>query len=438
MWWTRLFSTPLLGDEHGVRLRVHITQRWLAVAGQFAALVAVELGFGLALPIAELVFTILASIWLNLWLVLQYPRNHILTDREATLCFSFDIIQLSVLLYLTGGLANPFAVLLLAPIALGATVLRARAVFLLVTIGLVLVTALRLFYTEMFIPGLLMSELYLDGIWVGLTLSLIFIPGFIWRVSHERRRMSRALEATERVLQSEMRLSALDGLAAAAAHQLGTPLGTITLIAKEMLQNQGWDENNRADLELLLQQSQRCREILANLTDETTQSDVLIAQQDFRDMLEEAIQEVDDGKKQIKLNISGEGPAFRMARRPEIIYGLGNIIDNACDFADAEVTIDARYDDRQVEVCIRDDGPGFDSDIIQRLGEPFTSQRSSQNGGGMGLGYFIAKTLLERSGARLTVINRPAPDNDRARKNLGAEVRLVWLRTSLDKSRSVA
>lgn len=434
MWWTRLFSTPLLGDEHGVRLRVHITQRWLAVLGQLTTVLAVELWLGVELPLPETVLTILGSVALNLWLALQYPRNHILTDREATLFFAFDIAQLSVLLFLTGGLANPFAILILAPLALGATVLRARSVLVLGILGTTLVTLLRLFYNEMFIPGLLLSDMYLDGIWAGLVLSIFFIPGFIWRVSHERRRMSRALEATEKVLEGETRLSALDGLAAAAAHQLGTPLGTITLIARELSQNQSLDAETRGDIDLLLQQSQRCRHILASLTDETTQSDVLISHLDLRDMLEEACQEADTENKTFLINISGEGPAPRMLRRPEIIYGLGNLIENAADFANSEVVITAHYNAKLIEIHITDDGPGFNPDIIERLGEPYTSQRASSDKSGMGLGYFIAKTLLERSGARLIVSNRKAPDNDKERKFLGAEVRLRWPRAALDLS----
>jgi two-component system sensor histidine kinase RegB len=432
MWWTRLFSTPLLGDEHGVRLRVHIMQRWLAVLGQLTTVLVVELSLQVDLPLPETILTILGSVALNLWLALQYPRNHILTDREATLFFALDIMQLAVLLYLTGGLANPFAILVLAPLALGATVLRARSVLVLGIMGATLVTGLRLFYTEMFIPGLLLSDMYLDGIWAGLILSIFFIPGFIWRVSHERRRMSRALEATEKVLESETRLSALDGLAAAAAHQLGTPLGTITLIARELSQKPDLDAETRADIELLVQQSHRCRQILASLTDEATQSDVLISHLDLREMLQEACQEADTEGKDFIIDVTGEGSAPRMLRRPEIIYGLGNLIENAADFAETQVKIAARYDSKSITIRIIDDGPGFDPDIIERLGEPYTSQRASSGKSGMGLGYFIAKTLLERSGARLTITNQKAPDHDRARKFLGAEVHLRWPRAALE------
>jgi two-component system sensor histidine kinase RegB len=433
MWWTRLFSTPLLGDEHGVRLRVHITQRWLAVLGQLTTVLAVELSLKVDLPLPETIITILGSVALNLWLALQYPRNHVLTDREATLFFAFDILQLAVLLYFTGGLANPFAILFLAPLALGATVLRARSVLILGIFGAALATGLRAFYTEMFIPGLLLSDMYLDGIWAGLILSIFFIPGFIWRVSHERRRMSRALEATEKVLESETRLSALDGLAAAAAHQLGTPLGTITLIARELSQNPTLDADMRSDVDLLLQQSHRCRQILASLTDEATQSDVLISHLDLREMLQEACQEADMEGKDFSIDVSGEGAAPRMLRRPEIIYGLGNLIENAADFAHSQVQISARYDERTIVIRIIDDGPGFDPDIIERLGEPYTSQRASSEKSGMGLGYFIAKTLLERSGARLTITNQKAPAHELERKYLGAEVRLRWPRAALEQ-----
>ena len=427
MWWTRIFSTPLLGDDHGVRLRVHIDQRWLAVVGQFIAVLVTDSVLQFSLPIAELLLIIFLSVLVNLWLLLRFPMSHVLTDRQAIIFFSYDLLQLSALLFLTGGLANPFAVMILAPIAMASTVLRARSVIILGIIGQLLIAILRFSDTPSFVPGLVMPDLYLTGVWVGLMLSIIFMPGFIWRVSHERRRMARALQATEKVLEREVRLSALDGLAAAAAHQLGTPLGTITLIAKELLQRPDLEEAIQSDLELLYQQSLRCRHILSNLTDETTQSDVLISRLSLRDMLNEAIQEVDVGAKDIVLDVSGTGDQEPvLSRRPEIIYGLGNLIENATDFAETIVSISAFYSDTYIEVTIEDDGPGFQTDILQRLGEPYTTERQTKTG--MGLGFFIAKTLLERSGARVIVTNLPASDTDRARKFMGARVQLKWPR----------
>ena len=427
MWWARIFSTPLLGDDHGVRLRVHIEQRWLAVVGQLIAILITDSVLQFSLPIAELLLLVLASVFVNLWLLLRYPISHILTDRQAIIFFSYDLIQLTALLYLTGGLANPFAVMILAPIAMASTVLRARSVFFLGVIGQLLIAFLRFSEAPIVVPGLVMPDLYLTGVWVGLMLSIVFMPGFIWRVSHERRRMSRALAATEKVLEREVRLSALDGLAAAAAHQLGTPLGTITLISKELLQKENLEETVRNDLELLYQQSLRCRQILSHLTDETTQSDVLISRLTLRDMLNEAIQEVDIGAKEIVLDVSGtldEEPV--LPRRPEIIYGVGNLIENATDFAQTKVNISAFYSETDIVVTIEDDGPGFPPEILQRLGEPYTTERQTKTG--MGLGFFIAKTLLERSGAEVTVSNLPASDQDRARKFMGAKVRLRWPR----------
>ena len=458
--WTNLLRYRSNIDDVGVRLRLQILQRWLAVMGQSVAVILAGAVLDFDLPFLEMGFTIAISAVLNLWLSVQYPRSHILSDAEALVFFAYDLIQLGILLFLTGGLANPFALLILAPISLAATVMRGRATIALVILAIAIASLLRYFYVPIIWTGLALPPLYLWGIWISLVLGLVLVPGFIWRVSFERRQMSHALAATEKVLEREVRLSALDGLAAAAAHQLGTPLGTITLIAKELTNNTDLSPELLEDLDILYQQSQRCRTILENLTNEATQSDVLISRLSLREMLLEAIEEAHDYGREIELicrsstdddengelagNVVGSEPI--LSRRPEIIYGLGNLIENAAEFAINKVVVEARYSKSQISVSVTDDGAGIPSDVMARLGEPFNSSRgptsqvnasgqavqSAQSG--MGLGFFIAKTLLERSGARLDVHNMLSSQDDRARKYLGARIILRWSRSAIEAS----
>ena len=432
MRWTQIFSTPLLGDRHGVRLRVHIAQRWLAIIGQFIAITAISLIWKIPLPIGLLAVALAASIGVNLWLSLQYPRGHIITDQEALLFFAYDCLQLGFLLYLTGGLGNPFALLMLVPIALAATVLQARTVLLLGLLATLIITMLRLTYRPLDLSDFIVPEIYLDGIWAGLILSLFFIPGFIWRVSHERRRMSRALEAAEQALARETRLSALDGLAAAAAHQLGTPLGTISLIANELRHATDLDPIARQDIQTLYEQSQRCRDILTSLTREPSQNDQLMERLSLRDVLTQTLNESDHHGKIISLDIKGDAPEPLIPRHAEIIFGLGNLVENAAEFASSQVAVTAEIGTDQIHISIRDDGPGFSPDILARLGEPYTSERMGRSQSGMGLGFFIAKTLLERRGGRMHVTNILAASEDRLRKFLGAEVTIIWPRATLE------
>ncbi len=432
MRWTQIFSTPLLGDRHGVRLRVHIAQRWLAIIGQLITVLAIELFWHISLPVALISLVIFASVCVNVWLTLHYPRAHILTDREALLFFAYDCLQLGLLLYLTGGLGNPFALLVLAPVALAATVLRAQTVLLLGLLAGLIVTSLRLIYLPLAWEGVIIPELYLDGVWAGIMLSLLFIPGFIWRVSHERRRMTRALEAAEQALARETRLSALDGLAAAAAHQLGTPLGTITLIASELRQAQDLQDDMREDIQTLYEQSQRCRDILASLAREPGQGDQLMTRLSLRDVLVQTLRESDHHGKSVSFDIMGTAPEPAIPRHAEIIYGLGNLLENAAEFAAHAVRLTAEMDEDQITIRVRDDGPGFPPDILTRLGEPYTTERGGRQKSGMGLGFFIAKTLLERRGGKLQVTNILAQSVDRHRKFLGAEVSITWSRAALE------
>jgi two-component system sensor histidine kinase RegB len=273
-----------------------------------------------------------------------------------------------------------------------------------------------------------LPALYIGAVWLAILLALVFSAVYAFRVANEARKLGNALSATELVLEREHHLSELDGLAAAAAHELGTPLATIALVAKELQKDLDPDSPQAADIALLVSQSERCREILARLTSLGTNSDWAHGRRSIRALLAEAIEPYAGGDIDVHVEIGeheGKEPADR--RNPAILYGLGNLIENAVDFARSKVEIRASWTNDSVVVEIVDDGPGFAPEVIDRIGEPYVTTRGQRGAvehpeaGGLGLGFFIAKTFLERSGARLRLANRTAPEH-------GAIVRITWPR----------
>lgn len=429
-------------DDSRLRLQTIIRLRWLAVLGQLFAVNVVFFGFGFPLPIGYCLSFIALSAWLNVFLSIQYPARHRLSAEFATVLLAYDILQLGVLLYLTGGIENPFTVLILAPVTVSAATLPPRNTVLL---GLVaaLVTAVIVFhYLPLpWYPGMRldMPFLYKAGILAAIVSCMIFLALYARRLSQEGRQMSAALAATELVLAREQKLHALDGLAAAAAHELGTPLSTIVLVSSELARDLGPEAKYVEDLELLTSQARRCRDILQKLTRRSgEEEDPLHASLSVREMIDEAAGPYRHGRAAVVIAArAAEGlpPAAAREpvgnRRPGVIYGIGNIIENAVDFAASRVEVGAVWSAHDVVVTIADDGPGFPAEVMDALGEPYvtTRPRRSKRGGdasGLGLGFFIAKTLLERSGASVHLENRTPPLS-------GAIVRLSWPRANFER-----
>ncbi|MDF1627624.1 MAG: ActS/PrrB/RegB family redox-sensitive histidine kinase [Parvibaculaceae bacterium] len=404
----------------GVRLQTLVMLRWLAVAGQMAAVLIVNFGLEFTLPLGPCLAAIAASAWLNVFLSIRYRATVRLSQPQAAIYLAYDLLQLSTLLYFTGGLGNPFALLLLVPVTISATTLTPRLTILLLSLSLACVAALGFFSVPLpWREGetLHLPTIYQMGIGTALFLGLGFMTVFAWRIAEETRRMSNALEATEMVLAREQRLSALDGLAAAAAHELGTPLGTIALVARELQRNKPTDEQMDEDLALLRSQAERCKEILSRLTMRPDKRDALYSRIEIQALIAEVIGPHQDMDVFFDVKVEGaEGvsaPAF--ARRPEILYGLGNFVENAADFARKRVAVSVTYDANRIRLSITDDGPGFNADLMDKLGEPYLTtrprglaDRRADQGTheGMGLGFFIGKTLLERSGADVAIGNR--------------------------------
>jgi len=404
-----------------VRVRTLLTIRWLAIAGQLAALLVVDAFLEFELPMIAAMATIGASAVMNVWIIARHRLSDWHRDRAAAGYLAFDIGQLAVLLYLTGGLDNPFALLFLVPVTISATILSLRSTVYLGLLALICVSLLAFLHLPLPwpAPGFRLPHLYAAAIWVSLVLATAFLMFYAWRVAEEARRMSDALAATQETLSREQEVSALGSLAAAAAHELGTPLGTIALIAKELLRDQPAGGDVHTDLEVLNGEVARCREILAGLArDPSAGADRAVSRMAFDVLINDAARRHGDGGKTVRLTARAVTPPPQVSRSPELIQGLGNLIENALDFAAGRVDLEYTWDEALVELSISDDGPGFPPTTLGPLGAPYISTRPGA--GRMGLGVFISKTLLERTGASLHFFNR--------KQGQGATVVIRWPR----------
>jgi len=408
---TDMQRSPDLQQSHGLRLNTLIRLRWLAIVGQSATVIVVAYWLDFPLPVSLCFALIACSAWLNLVLAFRFPAAHRLKPLAAMGILVFDALQLAGLLYMTGGLTNPFSLLMSVPVVISATSLPIRLTAFLGTLVMVLATLLVFFHLPLpWHEGapLAMPFVYVAGMWMAVFSSIAFTAIYAFRVAQEARLLANALAATELVLQREQHLSALDGLAAAAAHELGTPLATITLVSREMEKALGDDPKYRDDVTLLRSQSERCREILKRLTSLSSAGEEHLARLPLTSLVEEVTAPHRDFGIAIRLQAEDSvGPEPVGRRNPGVLYGLGNLVENAVDFAREAVTVRWSWNDERVTFTVVDDGSGFPPEILDRIGEPYMSTRSGaeKGGGGLGLGLFIAKTLLERSGATLEFRN---------------------------------
>src|SRR6185295_15217532 len=371
---------------------------------------------------------ILVSVALNFFLISRQRSQDLALEWEAAVQLAYDVMQLAVLLALTGGLQNPFVFLFIAPVAVSATILRPSVTAMLAALTFACVGALAVWRLPLPWPdgsSFHIPQLYQLGIAAAVLIGLGFTSVYAWRVAAEEERLNIALAAVQAVLSREQTLSALGGLAAAAAHELGTPLATIHLVAKEMARSLPPNDPHAEDVQLLVTQSERCRAILGQLSARREDADVMVARAPIKALIQEVISPHEGLGAEIAISAQGDGP-LSVRRMPEIVHALGGIVENAVGFANSSVEVEARWDAESVEIIVRDDGPGFAPGVLNRLGEPYLTERDAEGAaGGLGLGFFIAKTLLERSGAKLDVKNRRAP-------NQGAIVRARWPRAAIE------
>jgi two-component system sensor histidine kinase RegB len=426
-----------------VRLRTLTYLRWMAVAGQSAALLLVYFAFGYPLPILYCSIAILASAVLNIVLSLRYPASHRLSNREATFYLAFDVAQLTALLYLTGGIANPFALMFLAPVVIAATSLNLSNTMILAFFAFASVSVIGIWHKPLpWPPGdttLDLPPLYQAGIWAALVLGIGFTSVYAWRIASESARMSAGLSATQLALSRERRLASIGALATAAAHELGTPLGTIAVVARELERALPENSVEIEDARLLREQAERCRAIIARLAHPEESMLGSLTRLPLGALLDDIASGHRGGGVAVVVHVAespGEEP--QVWRVPELLHGLGNILENAADFATARVTVEARWDANALHVTVDDDGPGFAPEIFEALGEPYVTSRPGHRAPGetemmpeapidghegMGLGFFIAKVLLEQTGGLVKATNPPGG---------GARVAVVWARGVID------
>jgi two-component system sensor histidine kinase RegB len=419
-----------------VRLDTLVRLRWLAVIGQTTAVLVVYLGLDFDLPILACLAVIALGAWLNVALRVRFRVSQRVAPDRAAWLMAFDIAELAILLFLTGGLENPFSFLLLGPVLLSAAALPPRLTLMLG--GFAAACATALIFMHYPLPWdadkpLDLPPVYTMGVWLSLLLAIGFIGAYAWQLTEEARQLADALAATELVLAREQHLSQLDGLAAAAAHELGTPLSTITVIAAELEREIEATSRHADDIKLLREQAQRCRGILGKLT-QLSASVEPFDRIPFSALIEEIVAPHRHFGVAIGIARAPHDAAEPIGRRsPSILYGLGNLVENAVDFAGERVELTAEWSADEVSLTIGDDGPGFAPEILGRIGEPYLTGRPrppqslDSEGGGLGLGLFIAKTLLERSGATLSFANRSGPGRR------GAVVQVRWPRADFEE-----
>lgn len=430
------FIAGRYGDATSVRLGSLINIRWMAVAGQVAALLIVYFGMGLHFPLPLTLLAVALSVGINLYLYFVHGPMRRLSDREAALQLAYDLGQLAVLLYLTGGIQNPFTILMLAPVTISATVLGRKSTLVLLSCA-VLLTLLLVFW-HMPLPWddqpLQLARRYLWGLWGGVAVSMVFLTLYATRISGEARHRANALAAVRAALDREHHLAALGTLAAAAAHELGTPLGSILLAARDIQDDLAESAPHAATIDTIVGQAQRCRDILKSLSvDHGEKGGIPFDRISAEVMVSDAARPYEKRGKTINIatlpDLDGRKEQPQLNNRVELRYGLGNLIENAVGFADHQVNIWISWTVDELSVDICDDGPGFPAGMLQKLGEPYVSARGRGSNakpddaaGGLGLGIFIATTLIEETGGRVLFSNRPGG---------GASARVMWRLTDL-------
>src|SRR2546421_1157867 len=418
-----------------VRLDTILRLRWLAVLGQLAAIFVVAQGLEFDVEVIPCLTIVCLSALLNLGVQVAYDPMLRLEPVYAAALLGLNIVELAGLLFFTGGLQNPFSFLFLVPVLISATALLVRLAMALG--GLAVACASVLVFFHLPLPWdsedpLVLPPIYLFGVWLSIVLAIGVTSLYAFQVTEQARKLSDALAATELVLAREQHLTQLDGLAAAAAHELGTPLSTIFLVARELEQTLQDNSQLAGDIKTLREQAQRCRDILAKIT-QLSSTGAPFDRMPLSTLIEEIVAPHRDFGVAIKVRIAVAGAREPVGtRNPAILYGVGNIVENAVDFARTTVEVNAWWNNDTVEIVISDDGPGFAPDIIKRIGEPYLSRRrsaeeSENDHHGLGLGVFIARTLLERTGAKVSFTNRVFPDH-------GAVVQIAWPRQRFEMS----
>ena len=418
------FSTLFrLRENLNLDRKTLVILRWIAIIGQFSAITLVYFYLNLDFPILIAFAVLFLGFLSNLYLQFGI-RSITLRDFYSSVFLVYDLIQLTALLYLTGGISNPFSILMIIPTIVSSTLLSMGTTIILGVLTIIFLFLLSIFHYPL--PGIhdhsiTFPKLYLTGYFLAIIVGLVFLSYFGIRFSGESKRRSDAINKVQQVIAKEYELESLGGQAAAAAHSLGTPLATISVVASELKKELGEKNEHSKDIDLLISQTKRCGEILKKISKKQIKDDEFFSKTKLEDLLSELISSFKEASsKHIKLQTEHDKNKISFQRSPEIIYGLRNFIGNAVKFSKTKVEIILSSNKKDIEILIKDDGPGFPADVIEILGEPYIKSKSPEinDNAGTGLGTFLGKTLLERRGAKLSFLND--------KNNKGASVKIFW------------
>ena len=418
------FSTLFrLRENLNLDKKTLVILRWIAIIGQFTAINLVYFYLKLDFPVVIAHLILFFGFLTNLYLQIGI-RSITIKDFYASIFLIYDLLQLTALLYLTGGISNPFSILMIIPAIVSSTFLSMGTTIILGILTIISLFVLTIFHYPL--PGIhdhsiTFPKLYLTGYFLAIIVGLVFLSYFGIRFSGESKRRSDAINKVQQVIAKEYELESLGGQAAAAAHSLGTPLATISVVASELKKELGEKNEHSKDIDLLISQTKRCGEILKKISKKQIKDDEFFSKTKLEDLLSELISSFKEtSSKHIKLQTEHDKNKISFQRSPEIIYGLRNFIGNAVKFSKTKVEIILSSNKKDIEILIKDDGPGFPADVIEILGEPYIKSKSPEinDNAGTGLGTFLGKTLLERKGAKLSFIND--------KNNKGASVKIFW------------
>ena len=422
-------ETTVVSKFYSLNKSTYINLRWIGIIGQFLTINIVYFVFNFQFNIYLTNFIIFIGIITNLILIYFYQKN-ILSNRASFIFLFIDIIQLGSIIYLTGGILNPFSIFLIIPSVFSSSNLDLKASLTLICITILSIFLLTFYHVELTYPGtskILVNNFYYYAIPTSLIIALIFLNYFAATFGRESRLRKEALDKLEQVIAKEHELVSLGGQAAAAAHSLSTPLSTIKVISQDMHKQFKNQNDIKKDIELLVSQVERCGQILKKLTLNPSQEDDFIYQElcisDYVSEIIKSFREISD--KEFIINVSQDSNSFKISKKIEIIYGIRNFVGNANKFAKGKIYVSIKSNNETTEISIEDDGNGYPKDILSKIGEPYIKSSSEINNTkvGLGLGIFIGKTLLERNMAKVICRN--------SKTRLGAEVIISWKNTDL-------
>ncbi len=422
-------ETNSVSKIYSLNKSIYINLRWIGIIGQFITINIVYFFFKFQFNIYLTNLIIFLGILTNLILVYFYQKN-ILSNRASFIFLLIDILQLSSLIFLTGGILNPFSIFLIIPSVFSSSNLDLKASLTLICLTVFSILLLTFYHIELIYPEtniILVNNFYYYAIPTSLIIALVFLNYFAVTFGRESRLRKEALDKLEQVIAKEQELVSLGGQAAAAAHSLNTPLSTIKVISQDMYEQFKDQRDLKKDIELLVSQVERCGQILKKLSLNPSQEDDFINQElsisEYVTEIIKSFKEISD--KEFVINLSQDSNSFKISKKIEIIYGIRNFVGNANKFAKNKIYVSVKSNNEFTEISIEDDGKGYPKDILGKIGEPYIKSSSDKNDKktGLGLGIFIGKTLLERNKAKVICRN--------SKTRPGAEVIISWKNTFL-------